>query len=151
LGFAQVGLGRLDDASKTLEEFAKVNAVGASHAASGLADIAGYEGRFAEAVSVLKAGADADVAAGQPDRAAAKLAAIAHAELTRGNNTPAIAAADAALQQARTAKIQFLAARIYAEAGATDRASALANTLGASLLAESRAYAKIIKGEIALA
>ena len=151
LGFAQVGLGRLDDARNTLQEFAQVDAVGASHAASGSADIASYEGRFEEAVTLLTAGVDADLAADQPDRAAAKLAAIAYAEISRGNEPAAIAAADAALQQSPTAKIRFLAARIYAEAGAADRATAFAAELGTSLQAEPRAHAKVIAGEVALA
>jgi tetratricopeptide (TPR) repeat protein len=151
LGFAQVALGRLDDARATLEEFSKVDTVGSSHAASGLADIAAYEGRFEQAVTLLGAGVNADLAAGQPDRAAAKLAAIAYSEMSRGNEAAATAAADAALAQARTAKIRFLAARIYAEAGAADKATELAGELRTSLQAESRAYAKIIAGEIALA
>jgi tetratricopeptide (TPR) repeat protein len=151
LAFAQFGLGRLDDARKTLQEFAQLDAVGASHAASGLADIASYAGRFDETVILLRAGADADLAADQPDRAASKLAAIAHAEASRGNQSAAIAAADAALEQSPTAKIRFLAARIFAEAGVADRAVALATELGASLQAESRAHAKVIDGEVALA
>ena len=150
LAFAQVGLGRLDDARTTLQEFSKIDAVGASHAASGFADIASYEGRFEEAVALLTAGVEADIAADQPDRAAAKLAAIAYAEMSRGR-PGRHRSREAALQQSPTAKIRFLAARIYAEAGAARDAEVLAAELGASLQAEPRAYAKIIAGEVALA
>ncbi len=142
LAFAQVALGRFDDASATLREFSNVDALGASHAASALGDIASYEGRFDAAVQILTAGVEADIAAGQQDRAAAKLAAIAHAEISRGRDPAAIAAARAALLQSRTAKIRFLAARVFAQAGEPRDAEVIAAELGASLQAEPRATAR---------
>jgi tetratricopeptide (TPR) repeat protein len=151
LGFAQLALGRLDDARATLREFAQVDALGASHAASGLADIAIYEGRFAEAIALLEPGAATDIATGQPDRAAAKLAAIAYAEVSRGRNDAAVAAAHRALELASTAKIRLLAARVFAATGKIDSARELAMELGSALQAEPRAYGKIVDGEIALA
>ena len=54
-------------------------------------------------------GAAADRAAGNPDRAAAKLAAVANAELARGRKDAAIAAAKQALAESQTTKIRFLA------------------------------------------
>jgi tetratricopeptide (TPR) repeat protein len=151
LGFAQLALGRLGDARATLDEFSRVEGIGPSHAASALADIAIYEGRYAEAVQILERGVAADLEAMQPDRAAAKLAAIAYAESSRGQHDEAVAAARRALEQAPTAKIQFLAARVFAAAGAADEAAALAKELGSALQNEPRAYGKIIEGEIALA
>ena len=49
LAYAQVGQDRIPDAIRTYEALMKTNPQGASIAASGLADIAVYEGRFAEA------------------------------------------------------------------------------------------------------
>jgi tetratricopeptide (TPR) repeat protein len=151
LGFAQLALGRLSDARATLEEFSRVEGIGPSHSASALADIAIYEGRYDEAVQILERGVAADLEAMQPDRAAAKLAAIAYAESSRGQHDKAVAAARRAIEQAPTAKIHFLAARVFATAGAADEAAALAKELGSALQNEPRAYGKIIEGEIALA
>jgi tetratricopeptide (TPR) repeat protein len=150
LGFARLGLARLADARATLREFATVNSLGASHAASGLGDIAAYEGRFGDAVDILERGAAVDLEAKEADRAAAKYAAIAHAELWRGNRGAAVAAAHRALEQSTTAKIRFLAARVFAQAGEGAQARKLAEGLGAELQAEPRAYAKIVDGELAL-
>ena len=47
--------------------------LGVSQAASGLGDLAIYEGRFSDAVRILAEGAAADLASKNPDRAAAKL------------------------------------------------------------------------------
>ena len=87
LAFAQLGQGRLDEARKTWETLGKASPVGASFGASGLGDLAIYSGRYSDAIRLLEAGAAADRAAGNPDRAAAKHVAIAYAELSRGRNS----------------------------------------------------------------
>ena len=151
LAFAQTGKGRLDDARRTYEAFAKVSPLSASFAASGLGDLASYSGRLSEAVRILGEGAAANRAAGNPDRAAAKLAALANAELARGQKDAAIAAAKQALAESQTTKIRFLAGRIFAQAGQTEAARAIVRDLAGELPAEPRAYAKILEGELALA
>ena len=70
--------------------------------ATGLGDLAVYEGRFADGAQLLEQGAAADLAAKSPDRAAVKFAAIAHAQLARGQMRPAAAAAERALANSRT-------------------------------------------------
>ena len=50
-------------------------------AASGLADVAMYEGRFTDAVDILERGAAADVAGKNSDAAADKFSALAAAQL----------------------------------------------------------------------
>jgi tetratricopeptide (TPR) repeat protein len=114
LAFAQLGLGRLDDARRTWEALGKASPVGASFAASGLGDLAIFSGRYADGIRILEEGAAADRAAGNPDRAAAKLAAVAFAELSRGRKAAAIAAAGRAIGESETMKVRFLAGRIYA-------------------------------------
>jgi len=151
LAFAELGLGDPDEARRTYEAFAKLSPVGASFAASGLGDLAIYSGRFADAVRILSEGAAADQAAGSPDRAAAKLAAVAHAELARGRKTEAIAAARSALAASQTDKIRFLIGWIDAQTGETQAARDLVKQLGDQLPAEPRAYARILEGELALA
>lgn len=150
LGFALLGLERRAEAAQVYAEFAKANALGASHAAAGLGDLATYEGRYDEAVQTLERGVAADRAAGEADRAAAKLVAIAHAELMRDRKPSATAAAERALELSRTAKIRFLAGRAKAQSGGLAAARVLAAGLAAEPQLESRAHAKILEGEIAL-
>ena len=150
LAFAQMGQGQLPQARATYGTIGTLDALGASYRASGLGDLAIYEGRFAEAVRILSEGAAADLAAKDADRAANKYAAIAYVELLRGRNAAAVAAAEKALANSSATKIRFLAARVFAEAGSTDRARILAAGLAAGLEAEPRAYAKIVDGAIAL-
>ena len=78
LAFAQLGQGQTPQAAETYARLAVINSQGASFAASGLGDVAAYEGRFREASRILTAGAAADIATKSPDRAAAKFAALAH-------------------------------------------------------------------------
>ena len=68
----------------------------------------------------------------------------------QGDKTSASAAADKALANSHSVKIQFLAARIFVEAGGTAKARKLAATLASELGAEPRAYAKLVLGEVAL-
>jgi tetratricopeptide (TPR) repeat protein len=150
LAFAQLGLGELDEAMRTYQAFGKVSRIGASIAASGLGDLALYSGRYAEAVRILEQGAEADRAAGNPDLAAAKLAAIAHAELARGHKTAAVDAAAKALATSQTMKIRFLAGHVYAQVGDAEATRVIVKALADELPAEPRAYAKILEGELAL-
>ena len=61
LAFALFGQGRIDEARTTYERLATFGPQGASMAASGLGDLAMYEGRFADAARILQEGAMADV------------------------------------------------------------------------------------------
>ena len=79
---------------KPTRSLGTIDALGASFAASGLGDLAVYEGRFSDAVRILEQGAAADLAAKNPDRAAAKFASLAYAQLLRGQKGAAIAAAE---------------------------------------------------------
>ena len=84
-----------DEAADTYERLERISP---PIAASGLGDLALYQGRLTEAVAIFERGAAADVAAKSPDRAAEKLVALAYTQLTRGDNTRAIAAAERALR-----------------------------------------------------
>ncbi len=150
LAYAQLGQGQVPQATETYQELQKLGARGASLAASGLANIALYEGRYRQARQILEKGVAADVAAKQPDRAADNLAMLAYAELVRGEKQPALAAADKALANSQSAKIRFLAARAFLEAGEAAKGRKLAAGLGSELQAEPQAYAKLILGEAAL-
>jgi Flp pilus assembly protein TadD len=150
LAYAQLGQGQLPQATETYQELQKLGAGGASLAASGLANLALYEGRYRQARQILESGVAADIAAKQPDGAADNLAMLANAELLRGEKQPALAAAEMALAKSQSAQIRFLAARVFLEAGETVKAQRLAASLGSELRAEPQAYAKLILGEAAL-
>lgn len=150
LAFAQLGQNQVPQALETYQKLAAIGALGASLAASGLSDVATYEGRFSDAVRILEQGAAADVTSKSPDRAAAKFAALAYAHMLRGQKGPAIAAAEMALANSKEVKIRFVAARTFVEAGALARAQPLMTGFAAELQSEPQAYAKILEGEIAL-
>jgi len=151
LAFAQLGQGQVSDAADTYKTLDTRGTLGASLAASGLGDLALFQGRYAEAIKTLEQGAAADIAAKSPDRAAAKLVAVAYAQLTRGQKRQAIAAADSALAASKAVKIQFLAGRTFIEAGEIARARPLIAALAAELQTEPQVYAKMLEGKIALA
>ena len=148
LAFAHLGQDRLNEAASTYDQLRAVNA---SDAAAGLADLALYQGRLVEAARLLEASAAADVSAGGRDRAADKLALLAHTQLTRGQPRAAAQAADRALANSQGIKTRFLSGRIFALAGSADKAREQAATLSAELHTEPQAYARIIEGNIELA
>jgi len=148
--FAELGQGRLADAAVSYHAIGAIDALGASYEASGLGDIAVFEGRYADAARIFSEGAAADFAAGDRDRAASKLAALANAHLLRQQKAAAVHAADRALANGSASKVRFMAARVFAEAGLVQRARALAAGLASELQIEPQAYAKIVNAEIAL-
>jgi tetratricopeptide (TPR) repeat protein/predicted Ser/Thr protein kinase len=150
LAFAQVGQGQLAQAKQTYEKLRSIDALGASFAASGLADLAIIEGRYSEAARVLDAGVAAELASKNTDRAASKLVALAHVRLLQNQKAMAVAAAERALMNGSDVKIRFMAGRTFIEAGQAAKARTLVTGLDAELQPEPRAYAKLLEGEIAL-
>jgi tetratricopeptide (TPR) repeat protein len=150
LAYAQTGQNQLLQAAETYQKLEKVSARGASLAASGLANLAMYEGRLRDAVQVLEKGAAEDLTAKKPDAAADKFALLAYAQLLRGDSSATVAAAQKALKYSQSVKIKFLAARALVESGQTAKAQKLAASLAAELGSEPQAYAKLVQGEAAL-
>jgi tetratricopeptide (TPR) repeat protein len=142
--------------SKSLQPFRvyhkmeEMDALGASLAASGLADIASYEGRYADAVPILEQGVAADMAAKNADNAAEKLAGIAQLHLVRGQKGLAVESAMKAVSISQSVPVRVLAARALLEAGEIAKAQKLADGLASEVQAETQAYAKIIRGDLAL-
>ena len=150
LAYSQIGQNQLAEAEKTYHGLEALSPLGASMAASGLGDLALYEGNFREGAEVLEKGAAQDLTAGKPGSAANKLAMLQYVYLLTGKKEPALAAAQRALASSQSMKIQFLAARTFVEAGQTGKAQELAASMGAKIQTSSQAYAKLILGEIAL-
>jgi tetratricopeptide (TPR) repeat protein len=150
LAEAQMGQGRMSEAVESYHQLEKVSGKGASMAATGLADLAVYEGRFTDAVRLLEQGAHADLAAKNSESAADKFAALAHTQLSMQHEVHAIADAEKALDNSQTVQVRFLAGRIFAESGEIAKAQKLAASLGSEPRAEPQAYAKIIEGKSSL-
>ena len=96
--------------------------------------------------------AAADFAAKNTTGGAIKLLSAGYAHLLRGQSGQAAAAADRALQQSTVMAVRFLAAQIFVETAAIEKAQALAAELGKSAepADDSRVYGKIIEAQIAL-
>jgi len=150
IAFAQMGQGQVRQAHETFQTLGKIDELGASYMASGLGDLALYEGRLADAARIFAQGAAADLASKDPDRAASKFGALAYTQLVRQQKSAAIAAADKALANSSAVKNRFLSARIFLEAGSVDRSRTLAASLAKEIQAEPQAYARILEGETAL-
>ena len=140
----------MSKAAETYHKMEKMDALGASLAASGLADIASYEGRYADAVRILEQGVAADTAAKNADNAAEKLAGIGQLQLLRGQKGPAVAAATKAISISKSVPVRVLAARTLLGAGEIAKAQKLADGLASEVQPETQAYAKIIRGDLAL-
>ncbi|HLN59854.1 MAG TPA: protein kinase, partial [Thermoanaerobaculia bacterium] len=148
---SQLAMGRPEEAAETYRKAAGVDARGASASASGLADIAAYQGRHADALPILQAGIEADLANKDSDSAAVKLLAAAEAHLAVPDISAAVAQAERAVSLARGENILYPAARVYLAAGRESRALALATELAARLEPDPQAYAELIRGEADLA
>jgi tetratricopeptide (TPR) repeat protein len=151
MAMAKLGQDERPEAIATYERLGTLSPQGASFAASGLADVAVVEGRFADAVRMLEQGVAADLKDTKSATAAAnKLVALANAELLRGRNQAAVAAAEKALAHSKSVKIRFLAARTFIEAGEIAKAKPVIDSLASELQAAPQAHAQILEGQIAL-
>jgi tetratricopeptide (TPR) repeat protein len=150
LAFSQVGQGLFTEATQTYQKLGSMGALGASFAASGLGDLALYQGRFSEATRIFEEGAASDEKAGNVDAAARKLTNIAYAHLLRGQPRDALVAARKALENSKAVDVRFRAGRVLVEAGDASGARVVAKDLGSELTAEPQAYGKVLEGAIAL-
>src|SRR5581483_1142000 len=143
IALSQLGQNDPAGAIQTYRTLAAQNASGASIAAMGLADVALYEGRSADAATLLRDGARQDRSAGRGDAANRKLATLAA--------TGDIAAADQ-LEPLDTHDEHTLYTTAHAliESGKEAKALSIASRLGAELEAEPQHYGKLIEGEALL-
>jgi tetratricopeptide (TPR) repeat protein len=148
---SQLALGHPDLAAQTYEKGVQVDAHGASLGALGLADIALYQGRAADAVPILEKGIEADLANQNAEAAAEKRLALADAKLELGEKAAALSQAERAVAMARGENVLYPAARVYIATGRESAALALADELAGRLEPDPQAYAELIRGEVELA
>jgi tetratricopeptide (TPR) repeat protein/predicted Ser/Thr protein kinase len=150
LAEAQIGQGQIKEAADSYHHLEKFGALGTSTAADGLADLAAYQGNYAEAARILTQGAAADTTAKMTDNASRKYASLANIEELQGHHAPALADLGKALAGVPSTQVEFLAGTLYVDAGNLPKAQKLAAALSAKQSSEPQAYGKIIAGLIAL-
>jgi serine/threonine protein kinase/tetratricopeptide (TPR) repeat protein len=150
LAEAQLGEGQADKAAQAYHQLEGFGPAASSTAAVGLADLAAYQGKYADAARILAQGAAADVAAKNTDNAARKFVALANIEEVQGNRAAALADTDKALANSQSTQIRFLAGNSYVDGGDLAKAQKVAASLSSELTSEAQAYGKIIDGMIAL-
>jgi Flp pilus assembly protein TadD len=148
LGISQLAQGDETAAAETYGKVAPLSAWGASDSAVGLADMALYQGRPTDALSILEAPAHADLGANDASRAAAKYVMQAQAWLMKGQSTKAVAAAERASSGSTDESLLYPAAMIFLEAGKSDKALELSQKLSQRLEPDPGAYAKLIEAEV---
>jgi tetratricopeptide (TPR) repeat protein len=151
IAMSQLASGRVEEAKATYDKLAAVDARGASWALAGLADMALYEGRCAEATAILEKAIPADQNAKDLDAAANKLGMLAQAQLSSGHAAAARTSAEKAVNASpQDIGVLFWASRIYLAVGEEGKALAFARQLAAQFQPDPQAYAKLIEGEAAL-
>lgn len=139
-----------EQVARATEAYQNLQKVSPSDAATGLADVAVFEGRYRDAVGILEKGAAADRTAGRQDDAADKFAALAYAQVLRAEKGSALQAAKDALAASQAPKTRFVAGRVYVALGEASQAKELADSLSKELQIEPQVYGELLDGEIAL-
>ena len=147
---SQFAEGKTAEAEATYQKLLGLSGRGASLASIGLADMALYEGRNADAIAILEKGISTDLAQSpQTSAAAVKLAALAGAHRDKAQ---ALVAANRSLAASQNGSAALAAsARALLLSGQEAKALEIARELGKRLEPEVRSYAKLLEGEAQLA
>ena len=147
LALSELGAGRPAEALATWNKLAGIGPAGASAAAMGLADLALYQGRVADAKTILEGAIEPDLAAKSDDDAARKLTTLAEAYLESGQTAKAIAAAERARTLSKDTAVSVSAARVFIGAGEEKKGLAIASELQERLEPDPQMYAALLQGE----
>jgi tetratricopeptide (TPR) repeat protein len=143
---------RPEEAAATYRDLEALDSAAAkSFAASGLIDLALYEGREQEALRTLDRAVAVDRATGATGSVGRRLAIVAGIRARRGERPVALRAARAAIAANREEGVMYLAGVAFADAGQASVARELAAELGNRLEQEPQIYARLLEGEAALA
>jgi len=140
----------IESARQAYTNMAEGSPYGASVAATGLADVAMFSGDHAEARSILDDGIDRDTETENAYGLAVKQVALADALLGMGEESAAVEAASKAIDTVSTDATLVPAALVYLAAEAGDKATQVAATLAERLSPQSRAYAAMLEGLLAM-
>src|SRR5262245_59260283 len=137
-------------ASAAYARMAQTGASGASRSALGLADLAMYEGRFADAEKILATAVLDDEKNRNTAGQASKYVALAEALQALGRLAPALEAARKAVGASRNESVLVPMARVLSAAGRSAEVKGFATELDTQIQPQMRAHARIIEGELAL-
>jgi serine/threonine protein kinase/tetratricopeptide (TPR) repeat protein len=139
------------DAMRGAYEAMKTTAPGTSVAVHGLADLAMYEGRWADAEKLLSDGIAADAKTKNTTSQAAKLMMRAELHATLNRMPQALGDAQDALQISKEHSTLLPAALLYIRANRRADAQAIAQELSNQFQRRGRAYGEIVQAELARA
>src|SRR5579863_2804779 len=147
---AELGLGHTAESQADYEKLRDVSSYGASIAATGMADLALYEGRLADAANILQKAIVNDLTSKDAESAADRIATLALVQLTLGKTQEAVASAAKASADSKDPGVIYRAAQVYIAAGQDAKALQLVAPLSQRLQTEPQVYAKLIAGEAQL-
>ncbi len=147
LAMGYLGDDKAAEATAVYEKMRPLSARGASSSATGLADVALWEGRLKDARDLLDKGIASDEAAKNGDAAAIKLNYLASVWLKEDDSKRALTAADKALTLSRDPAILYGAGHIAAEAGQTGKVASLSSELMSKPSSDFQSYANLLLGE----
>jgi serine/threonine protein kinase/tetratricopeptide (TPR) repeat protein len=150
LALSELAQNRPVEAAKAYQQLEALGSAAASLAASGLADLALYEGRLGDCAEILKKGIAADLANKSNYRAADKTVMLAETYLDLQKKPLAVEAADQAVKTNNREEILFAAAQVYVESDAEDKARGIAGDLNKKVQDIHQAYGKLIGGSLSL-
>ena len=151
LALSQLAQDRIVEATETYHKLKTVDSFGTSVAGTGLADLAIYEGRLKDSITIIEKGIEFDLENELTYNAADKCIMLALVLLNQGKHGQAIKAIERACETNRNDDVLFSAARIYLEAGQTEKVRTLAGELNKKIEPEPLVYAKLIGGEMSIA
>ena len=144
IALSHLGQNDVAAATETYKRLGALSAAGQSMAATGLADVALYQGATVDAVAILKEGVVRDRAEKRVDSGNRKLVTLAS---INGDTAAAEQVVSTGTHDEHTL---YTAARALLDAGKAQPALAIASHLGAQLEAEPQHYGKLIEGEALL-
>jgi eukaryotic-like serine/threonine-protein kinase len=150
LAMGQLGQGKVEEAIATYEKMQPISVRGASSSATGLADVALYEGRLKDAKEILEGGITSDQINKNAEANAIKLSYLASLYLMKGENQRAAEAAKKAVSLSREPSILYGAGSVEAALGHSSNVATLASELSAQLSPDAQAYGKLLQAETEL-
>ncbi|MFL6278985.1 MAG: protein kinase domain-containing protein [Vicinamibacterales bacterium] len=150
VALSNLAQGKTAEAEATYRRLEAVSATGSDFAASGLADLALYQGKTADASHTLEQALQNTSSNRSASARARLLATLAETRVVENRGGEAATLAEQALTTASEPGIMFLAGRVLLEAGRAPRALELAKALALKLEDEPHVYGKLLEGEIDL-
>ena len=150
LALAKLAAGHIEEAKQEYGKLGAMSPRGASMAATGLADLALYEGRLTDAAGFLEKSIAMDLAAKDPDSVTSNQAWLALTQVALNQSAEASATAGKAATGSKDEGVLYRAAQVYLALGQEARAMQVAASLAIHFETDPQVYAKLIAGEAQL-